>query len=197
MGKGVKKLREQGQIPAELFGNHIENRHLSIDVKEFAQINKQAGTHGVIELIIDKEQPLHVLITDVIETPYAHTPLSVGLHVVKMDEKIHTYIPVIYEGESPLAKLGFPIIKLVDELEIESLPKNVPESIKIQLSMLTEEGSKIQIKDLVVPKGIKILHADPEQVVVTIGEKTKEEPKEESAISSESTSEKEKEIVTN
>jgi large subunit ribosomal protein L25 len=183
IGKGVKKLRAQGQIPAELFGNHIENRHLSIDIKEFARVNKQAGTHGVVELIIDKEPPINVLITDIIESPYIRMPLSIGLHAIRMDEKIHTYIPVVYEGESPIVKAGFPVIKLIDELEIEALPKNVPESIKIQLSTLTEETSKICVKDLIIPKGIKILHADQDQVVVTIGEKTKEEPEENKASS--------------
>lgn len=178
VGKGVKKLRTTGQIPAELFGNHIENRHLSIDVKEFARINKLAGTHGIVELIIDKEAPINVLITDVIENPYVRMPLSIGLHAVRMDEKIHTYIPIVYKGESPATKNGLPIIKLIDEVEIEALPKNVPESIIVQLSTLTEEAPKIHIKDLSVPKNVKILHADPEQVVVTIGEKTEEETKE-------------------
>ena len=198
VGKGVKKLRANGQIPAELFGNHIENRHLSIDIKEFARINKLAGTHGVIDLIIDKEPPINVLITDIIESPYIRMPLSIGLHAIRMDEKIHTYIPVVYEGESPVAKNGFPVIKLIDELEIESLPKDVPESIKVQLSILTEEISKIHVKDLVIPKGIKILHADPEQVVVTIGEKAKEEEeKKEEEIGEEIKETENKEVVTN
>ncbi|RJQ30037.1 50S ribosomal protein L25 [Candidatus Parcubacteria bacterium] len=175
IGKKVKKLRAQGEIPAELFGKHIENRHLSINAKEFARVNRVVGTHGIIELEIDKEPAINVLITNIIESPYIKMPLSVGLQAVQMDEKIHTFVPVSYEGESPAEKMGFPILKLMDEVEIESLPKNVPESIAVDLSMLSHEHSKICIKDLSVPKGVKILHADMDQVVVTVGEKTKEE----------------------
>ncbi len=176
LGKKVKKLREFGQIPAELFGAHTENKHLTLNAKDFLKIYKNAGTHGIVELIIDEKSPINALITDVTEGPYSKIPLSVGFHAIELNEKIHAFVPVLFEGESPMAKNGFPILKLVDELEIEALPKNVPESIKVSLDLLTEESSKIHIKELSVSKNVKILHADPEQVVVTVGGKTKEEP---------------------
>lgn len=178
LGKKSKKLRALGRIPAELFGSHTENKHLSVDAKELTRVYKNAGTHELIELSIDGQSPVHVLIGHIEESPYSKIPLSVGFHAVAMDEKIHTFIPIQYDGESPMARLGFPILKLIDELEIEALPKNVPESLKISLNVLSQEESKVYIKDLKVPKGVKILHIDPEQVVVIVGDKTKEEAQE-------------------
>ena len=179
LGKKSKRLRKIGQIPAELFGSHIENRHLAVDAKDLLKAYKNAGTHEIIELAVDDDRPINVFISNIEEGPYSSIPLSVGFHAIEMNEKIRTCIPIQYNGESPMIKLGFPILKLMDEVEIEALPNNVPDAINVPLDLLNTETSKIHAKELKMPKGVKILHIDPEQVIATVGEKTKEEPKEE------------------
>lgn len=52
-GRLVKSLRDQGFIPAELYGKGVENLHLSVAVKDFNKVFKQAGENTMVDLIID------------------------------------------------------------------------------------------------------------------------------------------------
>ena len=173
-GKSVKTLRHDGIIPAELYGNKMENIHLSVPVKEFSKVYKEAGESSIVNLVLDnKKYPvlIHDVSIDTMSNEYAH----VDFYAVKMDEKIKTAIPLSFIGESPAIKVGGVLVKSMKELEIEALPGDLPQHIEVDLSKLAEIHSSIHVKDLDVDtKKIKIF-IDQEAVVATIIEMAKEE----------------------
>lgn len=173
-GKKTKKLRAKGLIPAELFGHKVENQHLELSETEFSRVYAHAGSHAIIDVIIDDGKKVPVLISDTAFDPFSHRYIFADLHAVSMKEKIKAKIPFIWKGDAPATKQGFPLLKLVDEMEIEALPSNIPDSIEVSLGTLTSPGSAIHIKDLKLPKTVKI-HTDPELVIAMIGEQTPEE----------------------
>jgi len=177
IGKKVKGLRKQGLIPAELYGHNIENTHLSVPAKDFLKIFKEAGESTIINLKFeDKELP--VLIYDVITDPVDDQILHIDFYQVKMDEKITTSIPLEFIGEAPAVKeKGGILIKAMHEIEVEALPADLPHNIKVNLKVLSEIGKSIYVKDLEVPKGVKVL-IEPETVVATVTEPAKEEVEE-------------------
>lgn len=173
-GKKVKALRNEGLIPAELYGHKTDNIHLSVLVKDFSKIYKEAGESTVVNLVLDSKK-LPVLIYDVSIDALSNEFAHVDFYAVKMDEKIKKAIPLSFKGEAPAIKIGGILVKSMKELEVEALPGDLPQHIEVDLGKLAEIHNSIHVKDLDInDKKIKIF-IDPEAVVATIIEMAKEE----------------------
>ncbi len=172
-GKAVKALKKDGLAPAELYGHNIENSHLSIAAKDFKKVFKEAGENTVINLVLEN-QKFPALIYDVQLDSLTGELRHVDFYAVRMDEKIRTKVPLEFTGESPAVKQGGVLVKLKKEIEVESLPADLPGAIKVNLEKLAELHNSVYIKDLAIPKAVKIF-LDPDTAVATIIEQTKEE----------------------
>lgn len=172
-GGKVKNVREQGLIPAELYGHNLENIHLSVPAKEFSRVFKEAE-NTVIKLKTGAKE-YNVLIHDVSKDALSGKISHIDFYAVKMDEKIRTRVPLIFVGEAPAVKeKGGVLIKSVQELEVESLPADLPHDIKVDLSSLSDIKTAISVKHLKIGDRVKLL-ADPETVVVSVIEQKEEE----------------------
>jgi large subunit ribosomal protein L25 len=188
LGKKVKSLREQDLIPAELYGHGRANIHLSVPAKEFSQLFKEAGESTIIKLKVksqkskvndsEAENEVNVLIHDVQKNHLTDKISHVDFYAVKMDEKITVSVPLEFIGEAPAVKeKGGVLIKSIQEVEVEALPADLPHRLEINLDKLSDIGMSLCVKDIKVPQGVNILF-DPETVVATISEPTKEEVEE-------------------
>lgn len=166
-GRDVDATRLAGFMPAELYGHGVQNVHLSIPVKDFAKVFKEAGENTVVNIIVEgKKHP--TLIYDVQYDPVLDTFLHADFYEVRMDEKIKTKIPVEFVGESPAVKEQSGIVvKAVQEIEVEALPGDLPHMFEVDLSLLTDIGASFHVKDLKALKGVEFL-LDPETVMATI-----------------------------
>ncbi|MDP2650587.1 MAG: 50S ribosomal protein L25 [bacterium] len=176
-GKKVKKLRQQGLIPAELYGRGVENLHLSVPAKDFLQAYKEAGEHSVLSIEIEgKSHP--VLIHSVEESHIKPEVLAVDFHEIRMDEKVKAHVPLEFEGEPPaVSEKGGILIKNMDEIEVEALPTDLPHSIVVDLTGLHEFDESIYVKDL--PKSDKFeFVVDKETAVVSVTAPKEEEVEE-------------------
>lgn len=173
LGKKVKELRNQGLIPAELYGSGVSNCHLSVSKKEFVKIFKNAGTNTVITLIQDDASKMPVLISEVVENPISESILSVSFHQIRMDQKIQTEVPIQFTGEAPAIKKGFLPVITLNKVEVEALPSDIPHHFEISLQSLEDVGQSIAVKDIVLPQGVKML-VPLDTVLVTVTEKAKE-----------------------
>ena len=88
------------------------------------------------------------------------------LLAVRRDEKIHLSIPVRIVGDSVGVKAGGVVEHHLWELEVESLPGDVPEAIDADISAL-EIGMSLRVSDLAAPEGATIL-TNPEESVVAV-----------------------------
>jgi len=174
LGSAVNKIREQGFIPAELYGHNAKNIHLSLPKKEFFEVFKITGGNEIINLSID-DKKIPVLIHEVQKNSLSSEFIHVDLYQVKMTEKIIVNVPVEFIGEAPAVKeKDGVLVKTMQEIKVEALPANLPHSIKIDLTKLDEIGKNIHVNDLEIPEGVKVI-AEPEAVVATVTEKVKEE----------------------
>ncbi len=165
-GKAVKTLRNEGLVPAELYGHGSENLHLSVPIKDFTKIFKEAGTSTVVTLTIDKTKTpalIHKIQYDFLSGAVAH----IDFYQVRMDEVIVAKVPVEFVGESKAEKeFQAMITKSLDELEVEALPGDLPHSFTVDISALDELNKSIYVKDIALPKGVKML-VDLEMVIAT------------------------------
>ncbi len=96
-----------------------------------------------------------------------------------MDEEITSVVPVIPEGEAAGIKKGGQLEQVIMELEVKSLPANMPESITVDVSAL-DMNEAIHVKDLVMPEGVVPL-IDESLIVFHVRAPRTEEPEETAA----------------
>lgn len=180
VGKKVKNLRKEGIVPANIFGKDLKSKSLQVGDKDLRRVFKEAGETGVIKVKVGKET-YPVLIHKIQLEPKTDSILHVDFHKVNLKEKTTTKVPVVLDGEAPAEKTGVGLIlQTLDELEVESLPTDIPHEIKVGVSKLEEVGQSIHVKDLKVDRDKVEVKNDPEDTVVTVQTaEMKEEPVEE------------------
>ncbi len=188
LGKKTKSLREKGFVPAELFGHGIENKHLSVSLKEFTKIFKEAGENTVITLVSGKGEKFPVLVSDVVINHLSGDIIAVDFHHIRKGEKIQAKVPVEFVGEAPAIKKGFILVKVSSEIEVEALPEHIPHRFEVDLSELKEAGQSIAIHNLAINKEVKLLVPE-DTIIVTVTEPAKIE--ETPAVAPESEADKE------
>ena len=175
-GKQTKALRKEGLIPAELYGHGIKNAHLSVPVKDFAKVFKEAGTSTVVTLVTETDKK-PAIIHEVIHDPLSGDVAHIDFYQVRMDKKIKAKVPLEFTGDAPAIKeKGAVLNKSMVEIEVEALPNDLPHKLTIDLSPLDDLNKSVYVKDIIVPKGVKILIGD-ETAVVTATPPAPEEEK--------------------
>ncbi len=177
-GRKVKTLRKQGIVPANVFGKKKTSIAVQADQKAFAAVFKEAGETGIIDLHIGSEvKP--ALIQNVQVHPVTHAILHADLRQIDLKEKIKASVPLEISG-TPLAaaqNIGV-LLELLDEIEVEALPTELPEKITVDVTNLAQVDQTIKVGDLTIPSSVVVL-TDKELEVVKIGPLVTKEAQEE------------------
>jgi large subunit ribosomal protein L25 len=174
VGKGLAALRKEGQLPGEVYGHGAKNVHVAVAAKEFAKTFKEAGMTTVITLVNGKEK-LPVMVHDVQHDYLSGDIIHVDFHQIRMDEAITAKVPLEFVGDSKAVReQQAMVMKTMTEIEVEALPDHVPHTLKVDLTLLDELNKSVHVKDIVVPKGVKVL-VDMDAVIATATPPVKEE----------------------
>jgi large subunit ribosomal protein L25 len=166
-GRKVKTLRQEGFIPAVLYG-HTDPVLLQIEAKPLGKVLREAGTHQLIGLQIGNKKPVVTLAREIQRDPIRHSYLHVDFFAVKMDEKVTAHVPLVITGEAPAVKnQGGILTQGMDEVEIECLPADLLSAIEVNIDGLLGYNDSISVADLVVPTTVTIL-SDPDSMVVKV-----------------------------
>lgn len=167
VGKQVKVLRREGFLPGVLYGRNIGPIPISLDYREISKTLPHITSSQL--LVIDIEGEKHyVLVKDKQLHPVKSTLLHVDFLAVSMSEKLRTDVSIELIGESPAVKeYSAVLVSGQDTMEVECLPKDLPERIIVDISVLKEIGDSLYVKDINMPSGIDVL-TDPDEMVVTV-----------------------------
>lgn len=168
LGKGLGSLRVGGNVPAVIhnFGN--ESVHVLASAKDLARVYQEAGKHHPLNLTVG-EQHFLALIKDVHYNPVKRQMQHVVFQAIRQDEKVEAEIPIHLEGEIPAEKVGLVVLHQLDTLQVEALPKDLPDEVKVDASVLAELHDKITVADLKVPAEVTIL-TEADHPVATVVE---------------------------
>ena len=167
----VNKIKAQGLVPATIYGGHDKPVNLSLNKREISTLLSRATSeHVLVDLEIadgSAKSSRLALIQEVQHHPIRRDVLHVDFHAVRADEKLHAEIPVEPFGEPAGVKNFGGILEInLHSLEVECLPKDLPELIRIDVSALNV-GEAVHVKDLVLPEGVSV-RADGELTVVRV-----------------------------
>jgi large subunit ribosomal protein L25 len=168
MGRKVRHLRRAGKLPGTVYGKGIESASVTLAADTFAKVYSETGETGLIELQIDKEvRP--VLVHSVQKDPVNNVILHVEFHQVDLKEKVHAKVPVELAGEAPAVaqKLGV-LLTVLNDIEVEALPAELPEKITVDVSKLAEVDQEVKVGDIAMASGITVL-TDAGLTVVKVG----------------------------
>lgn len=180
VGRKVKNLRMKGVMPATVYGKKMASQTISVAASDFTKVHAAAGETGLIELTVGGSVS-PVLIHNVQRNAINGDVLHVEFYHVDLKEKVHTKVPLVHAGESPVVneKKGV-ILTLLSEVEVEALPTDLPEKIEVDVSTLTEVDQELKVSDLKVPAGVTLL-TDATVGVVKVGALVSREAEEQAA----------------
>ena len=167
----VNQIKAQGLVPACIYGGHDKPVNLTLNKREISNLLAHATSeHVLVDLEIadgGKTSSRLALIQEVQHHPLRRDVLHVDFHAVRADEKLHAEIPVEPFGEPAGVKNFGGILEIaLHSLEVECLPKDLPELIRIDVSGLNV-GEAIHVKDIALPEGVSV-RADGDLTVVRV-----------------------------
>lgn len=178
--KSLASLRSEGFIPGVVYGKKEESTSVKVDARDFVKTLKEAGESSIITLKglgSDKD----VLIHDVDFEPVKGGVRHVDFYAVDKDAKIHVSVPLEFVGEAPAVKsLGGVLVKVMHEIEIEVLPKDLPSSIEADISVIEDFDTSLHVSDIKLPEGVTAI-TNAEEVIASANaavEETFDEPAE-------------------
>lgn len=176
-GSTLTSIREAGWIPAVVYGKEYGNKPVQIEEIDFIKTYRNEGKTGVFSLDVEGEKTdvmIYDIQYDMLKNKYVH----IDFYAADMKAEMDAEVPVNVMGEAQGVKDGGVLQQGVFELSVRALPKELPDSIDVDVEAL-EVNDSIFVKNL--KSGVNYeFNNDPEEMVVSIVPPT-EEPEEEPA----------------
>lgn len=168
LGRHAKKLRAQGLIPANISGGGKPSTAIQLDPHELHDILKAAGA-PILRITVEPGGDTDTaLLARVERDAVSAVVLHVDFRRVVLTQPVKARVPLHTEGDAPAVKLyNGVLLHILESVEVEALPRNLPEAVTIDISGLTELNSTLTAKDIKAPSNVQ-LHVDPDEPVITV-----------------------------
>ncbi len=166
LGKKVGALRRAGKLPAVLYGHRIETTPITLDAHEATLRLSHLTTSSLVMVDLEgTEYP--ALVREKQKDYLKNRLLHVDFQVISMTEKVNTKVGIELTGTAPVVKeFSAVIVTVLNELEIECMPQDLPARVVIDISGLTEIGAAIHVRDVIISDKVQILDDPGETIVV-------------------------------
>ncbi|MDD2372241.1 MAG: 50S ribosomal protein L25 [Syntrophomonadaceae bacterium] len=162
----LNELKRSGLVPGTVYGKGIDNQAISLASKQLSRIFQVHGSRGLFSLEIEGSSGLMVVVREVQRHPITGQLIHVDFWEVRLDEKINSTVGISIIGEEEIMKKGGILQSGAKEIEVSSLPQDIPETLVYDIAAL-EIGDKVTVADLQVPAGVEIL-TSLEAMVATV-----------------------------
>jgi large subunit ribosomal protein L25 len=161
--RSARRLRREGWVPGVIYGGDAEPVAIQIEVLTLNRTLAHSG--AILDLAIGGETD-SVLVKDLQRHPVTGAPVHVDFLRVRMDEKIATTIFVELTGgeDAPGAKEGGVLEQVTREINIEALPRDIPDGLTLDVSTM-EMNDTLTLSTVTAPNGVTFLD-DPEETVL-------------------------------
>ncbi len=177
-GKQVKRLRQQGIVPANMYGPGQPSVALQVNGVALQKLLR-SGSNSVFLLKVANKPAVQALIKKVQHGVVGDETIHVDFYQVTATEKLKTLVPLHFVNEAAPGSLGDMIVtRSLREVMVECLPGDLPANIQVDLSGLTEAEAIIRVGNLHVSPAITIL-TDPNDMVAGMHQQARPEKTEE------------------
>ena len=154
----ARRLRKTGLIPAIVYGKGLEPKCISVDATEWQLLSR--NELNILSLVEDGKETL-VLLKEVQHDPIRNRTRHLDFQAIRMDQKIKAHVAVRPGHALPAgASAGGLLEQNLHEIEVESLPQDLPEEIIVDVSGMNL-GDMIHVGDIPMPEGVvAVTHAE-------------------------------------
>ena len=154
----ARRLRKTGLIPAIVYGKGIEPKCISVNATEWQLLSR--NELNILSLVEDGKETL-VLLKEVQHDPIRNRTRHLDFQAIRMDQKIKAHVAVRPGHALPAgASAGGLLEQNLHEIEVESLPQDLPEEIIVDVSGMNL-GDIIHVGDIARPEGVTaVTHAE-------------------------------------
>ena len=179
-GKQVKALRRAGQLPAVIYGRHVEPISISLEAHTAGLVFAKLTSSTLVTLDVEGEEYAALVREkqrDFIKGNLTH----IDFLALDLTEMIRTKVRLTFTGVSSAVKdYSAVLVHRMDAFEVECLPANLPERINVDISSIKEIGNNIRISDIPLPENVTVL--DDADDIVIIATLAKEEAADDAAV---------------
>ena len=193
-GKKVNVLRREGKLPAVIYGKGLKSTPILLDLKETTKVLSGLTSSSLVTIKLSGKN--HAALVrdsqkDFIKGHYLH----IDFQVVSLTEKIRANVYIEVTGIAPAVKdFNGVVVNGLNEIEVESLPEELPERVTVDISNLEQIGDGIFVKDLSLSDNVSIL-SNPDDMIVIITGAAPEEVEEEEGLEEEVEGLEEPEVI--
>ncbi|MBP8048107.1 MAG: 50S ribosomal protein L25 [Anaerolineales bacterium] len=179
-GKQVKALRRDGQLPAVIYGRHVEPIAISLEAHSTGLVFAKLTSSTLVTIDVDGTE--YAALVREKQRNYIKGNLThIDFLAVDLTEKITTKVHLTFTGVSSAVKdYSAVLVHRMEQLEVECLPTDLPERILVDISTIKEIGNSIRVRDIALPENVAVLE-DADEIVI-IATLAKEEAAEEGVV---------------
>ena len=162
----ARRLRNEGMVPAVLYGDKAEESMvLAVPKKVVDYTLKHLGDNALYDMKFGGQETT-ARVMDVQRDPVSGKLVHVDFAPVDMRERIVVTVPLTLVGESPGVTEGGVLDQIAYEVDLESLPGDIPQEVTVDVSNLAI-GDNLTLADVNLPEDVTLV-SEPEEVAVTV-----------------------------
>ncbi len=172
---GSRKVRQDGLVPAVVYGKGVEALNLRLDPKALQKaVATEAGWNTLITLKGNGPfDGLVVILKDMQIDAIRRNPMHVDFLAIDLKKTLAVMVPVQPVGKSQGEIEGGTLQLVRHELEVYCLPTNIPTSLEIDVTALNI-GEVVHIDELSLPEGVESQHDVNFTVLTVVGRMAEE-----------------------
>jgi len=165
-GKQVRAIRRAGQLPAVIYGRHVDPVAISLDAHSTGLVFAKLTSSSLVTIDVEGKE-----YSAIVREKQRNFIKGVLTHIdflaLDLSEKIRTKVRITFVGVAPAVKnFSALLVNRMNELEVECLPTDLPERVTVDISVLKEIGDNIHVRDIPLPENVLVL--DDVDEIVTI-----------------------------
>ena len=173
------KCRKAGRLPAVIYDRAGHSTAIDVPYREFEKIFKTVTESTLITVKVDEKDDFEVFIKDYQYDIVTDMVTHADFYAVERGQLLRTKIQIRLSGSPEICRQGAVLETGITEVEVECLPRNLPERIIVNVEKLGANES-IHVRDIEVPEGVKIL-TDADLAVAMVKFNREEAPAAEAA----------------
>ncbi len=175
IGKQVRAIRRAGQLPAVIYGRHVESPiAIVLNTRDTTTILAKVSSSSLVTIDLDGKE-IATLIREKQRDFIKNRLLHIDFLVISLTEKLTASVSIELTGLSLAVKdFNAVLVTGLDQVEVECLPTDLPERIVVDLSALAKVGDAIHVSDLVLSDKVKVLSSPEEMIVIATAAKVEE-----------------------
>jgi len=166
VGSGAcHRIRDKGHVPAVVYGQHMASTSIEVDRKELDDIIRHHGTNVMLDLQLGTNE-VSVMLKDIQRNPLTKEIIHLDFQEVSHNEPIHTTVPIKLVGRGRVESKDGVVQQQLRELHIECLPKFIPDSIEVDVTVLSP-GHPLRVADMEFGRELSVLN-DPQEIIAAL-----------------------------